>query len=133
MVGSYYFRHFQSSSIGIMAENFMMQVFPVLYPSSDEILVNATDYWWWLVTTNKEESVKPDTLKWMTYRILCLFCTDTCLIFSNTYQEIIRRLNLFFLKTNIQNLSDTSMIRAIGGGKPICAGYLMLLLYLIYM
>jgi hypothetical protein len=44
----------------------------------------------------------PDTSKWMTYRIPCVSCTDTCLILPDTYQESIRRLNFIFSKIIIR-------------------------------
>jgi len=40
----------------------------------------------------------PDTSKWVTFRIPCVSCTNTCLILSDTYQKSIGSLNFNFFK-----------------------------------
>jgi len=63
-------------------------------------------------------------------RILHRYLSDTFRYVLGEYPKI---KFIYFLKTIIRYFSDTYGIRAIDVGKPICAGYLMFLLYLVYM
>jgi len=59
-------------------------------------------------------------------RILHRYLPATSRYVSGEYPKI----KFYFFK---KQLSDTFQIRGIGGGKLICAGYMMFLLYLVYM